>query len=228
MNIGFIPARSGSKSILNKNIKDFCGKPLIYWACKALQESNRIDYIFIAIDNKRYEEIINKFNFSKIVFYYRKEENSKDTSSTEAVLLEWLEESGIRFENEDVILLTQCTNPFVTSKDFDKVINFYYYFNRSIDSIISCAPFKRFLWDGDFGVPLNYDFKNRPRRQDFKGCLIENGAFYINCVKNILRDRCRLSGNIYCYEMPEWTQYEIDEPEDWEYIENLFKRKILK
>lgn len=68
------------------------------------------------------------------------------------------------------------------------------------------------------------DYKNRPRRQDFEGSFVENGAFYISKVSNIKRYKNRLSGNIGIYEMPEYTHVEIDEPEDWLAIERTIKK----
>jgi N-acylneuraminate cytidylyltransferase len=56
---------------------------------------------------------------------------------------------------------------------------------------------------------------------------MENGAFYINSVGNIVNDRNRLSGKIGIYEMPEYTGMEIDEPDDWKIIENLMQRNVL-
>ena len=74
---------------------------------------------------------------------------------------------------------------------------------------------------------MNYDYMNRPRRQNFNGMLMENGAFYINTVKNILDNGNRLSGKIGVYEMPEYTATEIDEPDDWIILENLMRKHIL-
>ena len=88
---------------------------------------------------------------------------------------------------------------------------------------------KTFYFTG-FRHPLiwkNYDYQNRPRRQDFSGELMENGAFYINTVKNILAHRNCLGGKIGIYEMPGYTATEIDEPDDWMIIENLMKKHIL-
>jgi YrbI family 3-deoxy-D-manno-octulosonate 8-phosphate phosphatase len=84
----------------------------------------------------------------------------------------------------------------------------------------------RFFWNED-GTSKNYDYKNRPRRQDFAGNLMENGAFYINTVTNILASGNRLSGKIGIYEMPEYTATEIDEPDDWAILENLMRKYVL-
>lgn len=79
------------------------------------------------------------------------------------------------------------------------------------------------LQNNGFLVPVNYNYRNRPRRQDFEGLIAENGACYINTVGNILHDKCRLSGKITAYELPSYTSYEIDEPNDWIIVETLMK-----
>ena len=96
-------------------------------------------------------------------------------------------------------------------------------FDDSADSALSCVINKRFFWSKD-GQSINYDYKNRPRRQDFEGLLMENGACYINSVKNILQDKNRISGKISVYEMPEYTSVEIDEPDDFLLIEKLMEK----
>ena len=65
MNIAFIPARCGSKSIKLKNIKPFCNKPLIYWNIKALEESSMIDEIVVATDCNEIKKTVEAFNFKK-------------------------------------------------------------------------------------------------------------------------------------------------------------------
>ena len=94
------------------------------------------------------------------------------------------------------------------------------------DSIFSGVVEIQFHWlIGENEVkPVNYDYRNRPRRQEFEGLVAENGACYINSVGNILRDKCRLSGRINFFELPSYTAYEIDEEDDWVIIEALMKR----
>ena len=76
-------------------------------------------------------------------------------------------------------------------------------------------------------MPINYDYLKRPRRQEFDGYLVENGAFYINTREGLIKDNCRLSGKVGVYEMPEETYFEIDEPSDWIVIENLLHKKYF-
>jgi len=77
-------------------------------------------------------------------------------------------------------------------------------------------------------APINYDYRNRPRRQDFEGLIAENGACYINSVGNIKRDKCRLSEKIAVYELPSYTAYEIDEEADWIIVETLMEKLGLQ
>ena len=219
-NIAIVPARGGSKSIPLKNIKIINGKPLIYWNLEALENSNSIDKVFVATDSNEIKEVVNSFNFSKIEIYNRKSENAQDTSSTESVILECIEELNLNLG--DNLILVQVTSPLTQSEDFDNAI--YKFKNNNFDSLLTCVRIKRFFWNED-GTPINYDYLNRPRRQDFKGTLVENGAFYISKVENILKSQCRISGNIGIYEMREETFLEIDEPIDFEIIEKIMKTK---
>lgn len=224
--IAFIPVRGGSQSIPLKNIKPLSGKPLIYWTMKAAQESEKISDLVIATDHDEIEKIALSFGFSKTRIYRRKPENAVNTSSTESVMLEFLEsfggfQSNQAIDPQDFFVLIQATNPFLKSEDLDR--GFQALVDKSADSLLSAVRTKRFFWSED-GRPYNYDFRHRPRRQDFAGMFMENGAFYINSIGNILRDRNRLSGKIAVYEMCEESGFEIDEPSDWIICEELLKK----
>ena len=220
--IAFIPVRGGSKSIPLKNIKDFCGKPLVYWNVAALQNCNKIDEIIIATDSEEIKKTIVGFDFSKVKIYNRSAENASDTASTESVMLEYINQSNL--SENDIFMLVQATSPLTETKHFDEALDIY--LQGKYDSMLTCVRSYRFFWNED-GTSKNYDYRNRPRRQNFKGELMENGAFYINMVGNILKDKNRLSGKIGIYEMPEYTATEIDEPDDWTILENLMRKYVL-
>ena len=222
MNIAFIPLRCGSKSIPLKNIKDFCGKPLVYWSLDALQNSSSIDKIFVATDCDEIKSVVNSFEFDKVEIYNREPQNADDSSSTESVMLEFISKKD--FKDHDFLFLVQATSPFTQSKDFGKALEILK--SENMDSILTCVRAKRFFWDKS-GSPLNYNYKSRPRRQDFDGILMENGAFYINTIINIKKYSNRLSGNIAIYEMDEFTAVEIDEDDDWFIAEKLMYKHIL-
>lgn len=222
MTLAFIPVRGGSKSIPLKNIKLFCGKPLVYWNVAALQNAPLIDKIIVATDSPIIKETVASFGFDKVIVYDRKAENACDTASTESVMLEYIE--AAKLSDADVFMLVQATSPLTETNHFEEGIQLY---NKgNFNSIISCVRNKRFFWNDD-GTSKNYDYRARPRRQEFDGMFMENGAFYINTVANIKKDKNRLSGKIGIYEMPEYTATEIDEPDDWVILENLMQRHVL-
>jgi N-acylneuraminate cytidylyltransferase len=220
--IAFIPVRGGSKSIPLKNIRPLCGKPLVYWVISALEKTNSIDEIIAATDSDKIEEVVLSFNFQKVKIFRRLPENAADSSTTESVMLEYLESSHV--SDDTVFVLVQATSPLTQSMHLSEALDLY---NKSkYDSLLTCVRNYRFFWNEN-GASNNYDYQTRPRRQDFKGQLMENGAFYINTAGNIRQAKNRLCGNIGIYEMPEYTGIEIDEPDDWNIMENLMKKYFL-
>lgn len=220
--VALIPARGGSKSIPFKNIKKIAGKPLIYWTIEAAINCSKIDKIYLSTDSEKIIDAVRNIENEKFEVVGRSPETATDTASTESVILEFANSHD--FEN---IILIQATSPLLTSKDLEESITIFE--DNKADSLLSVVEQKRFIWkksSDHFVKPLNYDLLNRPRRQDFEGYLVENGALYITLKKRLQETGCRISGNIAYYKMPEETYYEIDEPADWEIIEKLlFSRK---
>lgn len=220
--VAFIPVRGGSKSIPLKNIKPFCGKPLVCWNIEALEKCDLVNEIVVATDSDEIEDVVLKMRYRKTIVYRRSAENASDTASTESVMLEYISKG--QHSDDTVFILVQATSPLTQSNHFDEALSVYS--TGEYDSMLSCVRSKRFFWN-DNGTSRNYDYRTRPRRQDFSGDWMENGAFYINTVGNILRDKNRLSGKIGIYGMPEYTSIEIDEPDDWIVLENIMRRNIL-
>ncbi len=222
MNIAFIPVRCGSKSIPFKNIKLFCNRPLVYWSLLALQYSKSVDSVYVATDCFEIESVVQGFNFSKVKIYNRESENATDSASTESVMLEFINNN--EFSNQDLFLLVQVTSPLMQARDIDRSVDQFKVEN--CDSLLTCVRTKRFLWNSK-NIPINYDYRQRPRRQDFKGVFMENGALYISTVGSIKRYKNRLSGSISIYEMNEYTAVELDENDDWSVAESLMYKYVL-
>jgi len=220
--IAFIPVRGGSKSIPLKNIKLFCGKPLVCWNIEALEACDFVDEVIVATDSDDIWNTVEARHYKKTTLYRRSAENACDTASTESVMLEYIHYAQLPSEN--IFMLVQATSPLTEDIHFTEALQMYG--KGEFDSILTCVRNYRFFWNED-GTSMNYDYKNRPRRQNFSGMLMENGAFYINTVKNILQSGNRLSGKIGIYEMPEYTATEIDEPDDWTILESLMQRHVL-
>ena len=227
MNVAFIPVSGGSKSIPLKNIKPISGKPLVYWTVKAACGCKYIDKVFIATDSDKIKETVEGFKegseaelFKKAEVIGRSAESASDTASTEFAMLEFADK--VEFDN---IVLVQATSPLLVSSDLDR--GFEAFGEENVDSVLSVVRQKRFHWGNDengFAHPTNYDVFHRPRRQEFDGYLVENGAFYISSKEDLLKSKNRVSGNIKAVEMNEDTFFEIDEPSDWVIIEALMKK----
>lgn len=214
--IGFIPLRKNSKGIPNKNKKKLLGRPLFTWV---LTEAifSRLEHVFIFTDD---EEIIafTKKNFSwtsKVSCIKRSDDNAQDHSSTEAAILEFCKGATVDFE---LFCLLQATSPLTRREDINTALENMS--KKGVDSVLSVVNTHRFIWSRD-GKNLNYDFRNRPRRQDFEGLLIENGAIYCTRKESLLSSGNRLSGNILPIEMPEDSLVEIDSEKDWKVVEEL-------
>lgn len=220
--IAFIPVRGGSKSIPLKNIKLFCGKPLVCWNIEALEACGLVDEIIVATDSDEIWNTVESRQYAKTILYRRSAENACDTASTESVMIEYI--NYAQLSKDDIFMLVQATSPLTQTAHFTEALQMYA--KGGYDSILTCVRNYRFFWNED-GSSMNYDYMNRPRRQNFSGMLMENGAFYINIVGNILESGNRLSGKIGIYEMPEYTATEIDEPDDWIVLENLMQKHIL-
>lgn len=220
--LAFIPVRGGSKSIPLKNIKPLCGKPLVCWNIEALEACPLVDEVVVATDSDPIWNTVSQRHYAKVKLYRRSAENACDTASTESVMLEYIQNA--KLEDDTVFMLVQATSPLTQTQHFTEALQRYS--KGECDSIVTCVRNYRFFWNAD-GTSLNYDYRNRPRRQNFDGMLMENGAFYINTVKNIVKSGNRLSGKIGIYEMPDYTATEIDEPDDWTILENIMQRRGL-
>ncbi|NBH71709.1 N-acylneuraminate cytidylyltransferase [Clostridiaceae bacterium] len=228
MNVAFIPVRGGSKSIPLKNIKPIGGKPLVYWTIKAACGCKYIDKVYVATDSDIIKKTVEGFRsgigagvFAKAEVIGRSSESASDIASTEFAMLEFAEKH--EFSN---IVLIQATSPLLQASDLDR--GFEAFQTEETDSVLSVVRQKRFHWENNelgFAHPTNYDVFQRPRRQEFAGYLVENGAFYICSKKDLIKSRNRVSGNIKVVEMSEDTFFEIDELSDWMIIEALMKKK---
>lgn len=222
MVIAFIPVRGGSKSIPQKNIKPFCGKPLVCWSIEALEACREVDKVIVATDSDEIERIVMSRSYRKTEIYRCSEENASDTISAESVMLAYIHTANPA--PDTCFMLVQATSPMTQTKHFSEALALYH--TARYDSILSCVRNYQFFWNAD-GTSMNYDYTHRPHRQNFEGTLMENGVLYINKVENILSSGNRLSGRIGIYEMPAYTAMEIEDSDDWTLMEHLMRKNVL-
>lgn len=218
--IAVIPIRKGSEGIPNKNKKKMLGRPLFSWVLGAAIFSE-LDEVYVFTDDQEVIVFIEKeYAWTpKVKAILRNDENANDTASTESAMIEFAEKINFDF---DKLCLLQATSPLTTSENISEaIIHMYIPGNQSVLSVVRTH---RFCWNAD-GTPQNYDVFNRPRRQDFAGLLIENGAIYLTTKDAFLESKNRVSKKIGLMEMPEETLQEIDTMYDWTIVENLLANR---
>jgi len=212
-----IPLRGGSKSIPYKNIKLIAGKPLCYWLCLAASGAKGVDEVYVSTDDKKIKDTVLSFGLGVKVID-RPAEFAGDKSTTDSVMLHFMEEVS----DFDLLITGQATSPLTLSEEIDSALD--YFKKNNLDSLLTAVRIKRFFWT-EGGKPINYDYKNRPMRQDFDGWLMENGAFYITKKDTLKKEKNRLGGKIGVFEMREEAGIELDEPLDWVILENLLLKE---
>ena len=217
--IAFMPLRANSRSIVDKNLRNIAGRPLFAWSLEQAIVSRCFDEIYVATDSARIrKKVLDEFS-SSVTVLDRSPETCTDTASTESAMLEFKRQ--IPF---DVICLIQATSPLTRAEDFSAAKSKF--LEENLDSLLTTVQSKRFFWTKT-GTPINYDPENRHRRQDFEGCLMENGAFYLTRAKLLEDHGNRLCGRIGIHEMAAETAIEIDDDTDWIIVEQLLLRQKL-
>jgi len=217
-----ILARGGSKGIRNKNLCQVNFKPLIYWSIKKSLESKLINKTWVSSDS---EEILNYSIKIGANVIKRPNKYATDSSSSEVA---WLH-AAKKFEHEaDIIVGIQPTSPIRDGKDFDYALNKF--IKCKYDSLFTALRINDyFVWKKKSEkLVANYDYKKRPRRQNIKYKLLENGSFYIFKTKKFLEYKCRLFQKIGVYEMEKIKSFQIDDVEDLIIINKLMKNNYEK
>ncbi len=220
----FIPARGGSKGIPGKNIRMVAGKPLLVHSIEYAQESSRISQVYVSTDDENIAAISRAAGAEVIP---RPAELAGDTATTESAVahgLEWMEANGAE---PDVLVLLQATSPFRPYGSLNKILD--HFEQGGFDSLLTLSPTHRFFWrvEGET-ARAEYDFFNRPRRQDMKPediRYVENGSLYVFTTAHFKRAGNRLGGAIGYYVFPEVYAPEIDNEYDLQYIEQLMKQE---
>ena len=227
--IAIIPARKGSKEILNKNIKIIGGKPLIAWTIEQALCSKKISRVIVSTDSTKIAKISE--NYGAEVPFLRPEKIATDSATTEEVLLHAIEAMGIPNKNNAIVLL-QPTSPIRLKRSIDSAINKFE--KDRADSLVSVNLTKNFFWKKDKKLIPLYDIFKRPMRQNLKKNQVfyrENGSIYITKVSCLVKYKNRLGGKISMFEMSEKEGHEIDSMNDFQIVKNYvseLKRKKIK
>ena len=221
MKIAIITARGGSKRIPRKNIKDFCGKPIIYYSIKAALESNVFDEVMVSTDDEEIAKISECYG-AKVPFM-RSEKASDDYASTVDVIEEVLdayEKMGVTFEHACCIYPTA---PFVTGdkirQGMDKLVDA----DASMPVVAySFPPLRSVVVENDSIKPKWPDYMSY-RSQDLDALYHDCGQFYCFRVSSFRKYRNVIMGITRPIIMDELEVQDIDNEMDWEIAELKYK-----
>ena len=210
--MAIIPARGGSKSIPLKNLKLLNGKPLIDYSINSSIKSKFITRTIVSSDHPK---ILKRAEKLGAEILKRPKNLATDSSQLEPVMEHCLNHFKLQ-ENyiPDIIILLQNTSPLRTKKHIDDALNIF--LNSKFDSMLSGYISHNFVWKikNERVIPVNYNPKKRPNRQEFNNQFIENGAIYITKYSSFKKSKCRISGKIGFFEMGKELSIDIDTKSD--------------
>lgn len=216
-----IPARGGSKGIPKKNIIPFANKDLIGHSIDQALNSKYITDVIVSSDC---DEILNVSKSYGAKTIKRPDDISTDTATSESALLHTIQ--SLEDEYKYLVFL-QVTSPLRTTQDIDNCIKTT--IEGNYDSVFSASILEDMLiWKTEENnlTSVNYDYKNRKRRQDSETQYVENGSIYVFKKEGFINNNNRLFGKIGLSLMESWKMFEIDSMEDLELCEIIFENKL--
>lgn len=214
--IAIITARGGSKRIPRKNIKEFCGKPILAYSIEAAIETGIFDTVMVSTDDEEIAAIARQYGAE--VPFFRSEKTADDYATTNDVLLEVLEEYEKRGQGFELACCIYPTAPFVTSERLLEGV--YKLQNSDADTLI---PVVSFSYPPQRAMVIRKEklvFKNPEyldsRSQDLEKHYHDVGQFYIFGVKAFQKNKKLMVGSILPFEISELEVQDIDTPIDWE------------
>ena len=223
--IAVITARGGSKRIPGKNIKDFCGKPIIAYSIKAAVESGLFDEVMVSTDSERIAEVAKKYGAS--VPFMRSEKTSDDFATTRDVLTEVFDEYKKRGQEFDIAVCIYPTAPFVTAEKLKKAVDMMD--EAGVDAVTPVVRFsyppQRAFVIRESALVFQYPEYARTRSQDLEPIYHDCGQFYVMRPADVLGDR---QVNPVPLIMPESQVQDIDTEDDWIIAEMKYRLMIEK
>ena len=223
--VAIILARGGSKGLPNKNIMQFCGKPLLGWTIEHCF-SGGIDDVFLSSDSDEILAVGEEFGAHPIK---RPDSISNDSSTSESGWIHGLEIAENLIGPVDWVFAPQVTSPLRESIDVLHGIAMAQ--TDKYDSLFSCNVIEDFfIWkvlDGSMDG-VNHDWRNRQRRQDIEQRYVENGSFYLFRPEILRKFSNRLGGRIGKVEMEQWKFVQIDSQIDFRVCESVMKEFLIQ
>lgn len=221
--VAIIPARGGSKRIPRKNIRLFCGHPIIWYSITAARESGCFREVMVSTDDEEIANIAKEMG-AKVPFI-RSKKNSDDYSMTADVLEEVLIEYEKLGQTFDFFCCIYPTAPFVSKDRLRQACEML--MSSGADSVLPIVRFSYPIWrslkieNGRIKMwwPENYN----KRSQDLPPVFHDAGQFYVMKTESLFKQKQLYAQNSIGIEIPESETQDIDNAEDWKLSEMKYK-----
>ncbi|MEV0447639.1 acylneuraminate cytidylyltransferase [Streptomyces sp. NPDC050600] len=215
--LAVIPARGGSKGVPGKNLATVAGLPLVARAVRACLAAPRVTDVVVSTDDPGIADTARSFGAEAV---QRPAALAGDTATSEAAVLHAMDAfEATTGRRPDVVLLVQCTSPFLTAEEIDGTAARIT--SGAADTAFTAAPSHGFLWreepegpDGATATGVNHDKAHRPRRQDRTPEYLETGAVYAMAAEGFRTHRHRFFGRTALVVTDPARVLEIDDPHD--------------
>lgn len=223
MKIAVIPARGGSKRIPRKNIKEFCGKPMIAWSIEAAIASGVFDRILVSTDDDEIADIATQFG-AEVPFVRPKKLSDDFVGTTEVIAhaVAWVQEQQTEVTAACCIY---ATAPLIQIDDIKKSLEIFetgewdYVFSASV---LESHIFRAFYVNPQLEVQMMLPQYFKVRTQDLPIAMQDAGQFYWGKPSAWLNNKQIFDRNSTCLIIPSWRVQDIDNQDDWAKAEIIF------
>lgn len=222
-NIAIITARGGSKRIPKKNIKEFCGKPIIAYGIEAAINSGIFEEVMVSTDSEEIAEIARQYG-ARIPFM-RREKTGNDFATTADVLIEVLEDYKALRKQYDYFACIYPTAPFVTaSKLVDAMASLK---KERADALVSVVRFsfppQRGFVIKNGNIHYQYPQFEKTRSQDLEPIYHDCGQFYFCSCESFMKNQTLIQQRTIPYVVNEEEAQDIDTMSDWNIAEAKYR-----
>ncbi|MFF5017705.1 cytidylyltransferase domain-containing protein [Streptomyces sp. NPDC001165] len=213
--LAVIPARGGSKGVPAKNLAPIGGVPLVARAVRECLAARLVTDVVVSTDDQAIAAAAREAGAEVVL---RPAAIAGDTATSEAAVLHAMDaHEALHGAPVDVVLLVQCTSPFLVREDVDGVAGAVA--EQGADTAVTVAPFHGFVWRhsdeaGEGGLGVNHDKSFRPRRQDRPQDFLETGAAYAMDAAGFRKHQHRFFGRTELVRTDPARVLEIDDPHD--------------
>lgn len=221
--LAVITARGGSKRIPKKNIKEFCGKPILCYSIEAALKSGCFDEVMVSTDSEEIRAIALQAG-AKVPFL-RSEQTAGDYATTAQVLEEVLEQYEKEGRHFDAVCCIYPTAPFVTAGKLQSAMEKLQRTDADTVSPVvrfSYPPQRGFVVEDGYTV-MKWPENRTARSQDLEPMYHDCGQFYCLRVDSFLEQRQIFMKKMVSVELPESEVQDIDTMEDWKIAELKYR-----